>query len=831
MIRRTKHNTSHHVLDLGDSPEPKKRQKEETLSHREKTWYANLANKRTSGNSPMNFVRPEDTRFARPGTKQKRDKDIQWVYPDGSTKKRVRKQPAKMNFATQSGSETEHFELDRTPQKRENLIDLQRNLQGLSWFQKLKLGLRRPSRPRAEEPAGMSFSAMSLSGDMLRSQIVWFLIGALAIIGPVKAFTFYTDTKQSKDDIIEFSYAGIEELKGAQDRLEQFDLAGAGMSFLTAKEQFRQAEYTLESMGALVGGIASLTKQGDTGEKLIQVGEDIAQAGHYLTQALDIISHEAFLSDGILSGDSSLTAQLAVLENAFTLADIHLTRVESTLASIDITAIPEENHEDFVGFTEKLPLVTSMVRGGQLLSAFFLDILGADKPKRYLFVFQNNAELRPSGGFMGSLAIIDVHQGNITGLEIPGGGPYDYQGSLTANVISPEPLRLVNAVWQFQDANWWPDWPTSAEKIMWFYEHAGGSTVDGVWSMTPDVLEEMLALTGEIDVPEHGVAISADNFRQETQEIVELRYDKSENRPKQFIADLAPKVLDTLFDLPQDKLFDMMQVLQRSLSQKDILMYFSDQALQAQAQNFGWTGDVKTSKRDYLLVAEANIAGGKTDRVISREIDHHVTIASDGRTSVRVLLTRTHHGDPESLFEGATNNSYVRFYVPAGSKLISANGFSTPAPEHFKQPPEGFAEDEDLKRIEGDLKYSEQVDMWLSNEFGKTVFGGWQKIAPGETKMLEIEYLLPWDTAKTAQDIVEKKMHQAGLLDNTGVYSVLFQKQPGVHNVRLSSSVTWPEGWQLEWSSGGENTTVGDTGLKFRSDLATDRSYGVLLTN
>ena len=70
----------------------------------------------------------------------------------------------------------------------------------------------------------------------------------------------------------------------------------------------------------------------------------------------------------------------------------------------------------------------------------------------------------------------------------------------------------MSAVWTMHDANWFPNFPTSAEKVSWFYEKTGGRTVDGVIAITPELLRDLLAITGPIDMPEYDKTINADNF-------------------------------------------------------------------------------------------------------------------------------------------------------------------------------------------------------------------------------------------------------------------------------------------------------------------------------
>ena len=91
---------------------------------------------------------------------------------------------------------------------------------------------------------------------------------------------------------------------------------------------------------------------------------------------------------------------------------------------------------------------------------------------------------------------------------MPPGGVYDLQGNLEVLLSSPEPLHILNANWQMQDANWFFDFPTSAKKLMWFYEKSGGPTVDGVIAINSNILPKLLAITGPIELSEFNLTIN-----------------------------------------------------------------------------------------------------------------------------------------------------------------------------------------------------------------------------------------------------------------------------------------------------------------------------------
>ena len=147
---------------------------------------------------------------------------------------------------------------------------------------------------------------------------------------------------------------------------------------------------------------------------------------------------------------------------------------------------------------------------------------------------------------MGSVAEVSFDRGSVKSIKVPPGGTYDIKGQLLAHVISPDPLHLINPHWQFQDSNWFPDFPTSARKMLWFWSKSGQPTQNGVISINASLVERILEITGPIDMPEYGKVIDKSNFMLETQKAVELEYDKQANTPKKFIGDLTQEMMKRL---------------------------------------------------------------------------------------------------------------------------------------------------------------------------------------------------------------------------------------------------------------------------------------------
>ena len=283
----------------------------------------------------------------------------------------------------------------------------------------------------------------------------------------------------------------------------------------------------------------------------------------------------------------------------------------AALAKVDANALPAAERAKVTELTDRVEAGRLAVREFVGLSELLTGLLGKNESRRYLIVFQNPSELRPTGGFMGSYAELRVDRGEIKSLVVPPGGTYDLQGQLVARVAPPEPLRLITDRWEFQDANWSPDFRAASSKIRYFWSKSGGPTVDGVIAVNATLVERLLALTGPIELPEFGKTITAENFMLETQKAVELEYDKSENKPKKILGALAPLLLERLKSLKQDQLFALLGALSDALTTKDIQVALSDPSEDALARRFGWSGYLKSTPGDSLAVVDANVAGQK----------------------------------------------------------------------------------------------------------------------------------------------------------------------------------------------------------------------------
>lgn len=646
-------------------------------------------------------------------------------------------------------------------------------------------------------------------------RLAWFAAMCLVLLIPVVGTSVYRQVVEAKGVVLGISSDAYGDLRQAGSAAGNADFAEAADQFRAAAEAFTVAQGELDSAGGILTTVAgAIPGKVQSAESLLDAGKYLSQAGATVSQLIHSLAGVS--ADPADTEHSSLTTYLAIARDSMEPVAADVDAAVTALQAVRLKDLPDEYQRPISTLQQSLPIVRDRLTDFSQLSDALLYILGDDAPRRYVLAFQNNRELRPTGGFIGSVALVDISRGSIENIEVPGGGVYDIAGQLQEKLIAPKPLWLVNPHWNIQDSNWFPDFPASAKKMMWFFERTGGTSVDGVLTLTPTVIERMLDITGPIDLQaDYGITVTADNFVREAQTFAEITYDRDENQPKKFIGDLVPIILNRVFHADTETLTSVVDVLIGSLQDHNMLLYFSDAPVQSRIAEYGWDGGVRQASDDYLYVVNTNIAGGKTDHVIDQFIRHDTAISADGSVIDTVSLTRVHRGSPVDAFDGQANVSYVRFYVPQGSTLISAEGFDRIPASRFHQPDLDAQADTDLQLVERNATLHEQSDTRITQEFGKTAFGNWISIDPGESQTVTIRYRLP------------QQIHVGGFINTTDTYSLYVQSQPGTHSSAFIHTVALPEKMKLRWASA--DAQFADRTISFSVDLDTDRQFSILL--
>lgn len=642
------------------------------------------------------------------------------------------------------------------------------------------------------------------------SSASWFALVALLVIIPIKGISSLNEANARQAAMIKQATDGAFSLQAASNLFADGEIAEAQQHLIEAARQFDSARAQLgntsERFLRLMDAIPGVPAKVSSASRLLTISSELSQAAANAASAWSTSSLAA-------SPDEALAA----LEIGAISVQPHVRESLQQLREVDPALVPESIRDQLSTIQQEIDQIEQGLSNAFELPVFLKNLAGGLTAKRYLVLFQNPSELRATGGFAGSLAFVELRNGVVTELEVPGGGPYDFQGGLKRIIRPPEPIRISRGTWQLQDAAWFFDFPTSARKVLWFLRESGGPEVDGVIAINAEVAASLLGLTGPIALPEYKKVLTRENFVRETQEAVELEFDVVANRPKQFIADLAPELLSRIISLRGAQQLELISLLDNALAERSIQIYLTEPDLQAKARSFGWAGEVHAAPMDYLAIVRSNIGGGKTDAVTDDSIDYKVEVLPSGQLIAHLKLTREHKGDPRDVFEWRRNQSYLRIFVPQGSKLMSAIGFTTPPAEHLQEVPQNAEIDEDLTRVEQSPTVDTETGVRVTQEFGKTVFGQWLNVMPGESRTVTLTYSLPFS------------LTASGGVQDLRRYALYVQKQSGLRNVNFRASLQLPEGWRVRWQESSSELSQQDGKIEVSSDLRLDMSYGVLL--
>ena len=388
-------------------------------------------------------------------------------------------------------------------------------------------------------------------------------------------------------------------------------------------------------------------------------------------------------------------------------------------------------------------------------------LLGSPK-RTYLVLFQNAAELRPTGGFITGFSLLTIKGGTVLSNDFHSGAYFAESYPLELGFSPPKPLSKYLNVgkWHFQDSNYWPDFPSTARGIMTVWGKSRLPKVSGVVALNTEVAADLLNLTGPIRLSGYDLDLAntglPDDCRQGGRDftsvnlICRLEY-YVEKAPKSKGTEARKVILDLISDAVIKKISSssaeiwpkLVDLVFKNLAQKNLMIYAAAEKEQALISDFGYAGEVREFTGDYLYVNDSNFGGLKTNLYMQETVEQSLQELEDG-TWRKTVKIKYYNPVPYDGWLSGYYKDFVRIYVPQGSKLVSVNG----ALQIWTYP---NSWDTGIQNPSG----------WKEN--GKTVFGAYFTLAPQKEYFLTFVYDLP-----------------AGTMEESG-YQLLLQKQSGTN--------------------------------------------------
>jgi hypothetical protein len=409
--------------------------------------------------------------------------------------------------------------------------------------------------------------------------------------------------------------------------------------------------------------------------------------------------------------------------------------------------------------------VEELVRNYGDAAEFLPQFLGFERPRTYLVLAQNNAELLPTGGLISVYGLMTLRDGRVEEMFFEDAVAFGerWQERTGYYVEPPAPLKdylLKDWSWNLALANWSPDFPTAARQALTFFELGGGTReVDGVLAINVATLEELLGVTGPVEVPDYGVTVNQENALEVTEALTRSPLEPGSDR-KAFVALLAEEVLHRLMETPPSGWSVLLETLERLRDSKSLLFYSDQPELQALATRMGLDGALRQPEGDYLMLVDASVNSTKLNIVLQQEVSLTAELDELGNARVQIevdyrndLPAWERGRDPvlvERLMLGGMYGGYLRLFAAPGARLLEA-------------------------RQDGGSAGVDEV----ASEMGHSVFGRFFAVPSGESRRLSFSYVAP------AVVRVDSGAYE---------YRLFLQKQPGTAAVPWRLRIVPPEG-------------------------------------
>lgn len=506
-------------------------------------------------------------------------------------------------------------------------------------------------------------------------------------------------------------FLGTWALQNTKEAVLTSDFARGRSQAKTVEEDFVRTKNSF----AMLKPIFNLLGNEDEGRQIeawLEIGQNLGGVSRYLIDVGQEGQNLALLISGQKQGE--IKESLAKIK-----ADIGLVTRELAMIETQVPVGPSFLVKNFAAIKE--------IRKGLVTFESFLPvtpwILGIAEKRTFLILLQNNFELRPGGGFIGTIGLLTFADGKMD-LKIE--DVYTADGQLSGHVEPPSPLKqyLGQIHWYLRDSNWEPDFPTNAQKAAWFYEKEMGIKPDGVIALDLFLAQKILAATGPVDLGDYQEKISADNLFLKAQIYSQEKFFPGSTQKRDFLGALANALFSKIIRERQPTpWFSLAKAAGEAIEEKHLAIWFNHSLAEKLISEQGGGGEIKHTTcnikhvicvEDYLMIVDANLGVNKSNYFVKREIKKELNLAG-GNLASQIIINYENTSPAGVSFAGDYKN-YLRMLVPTDFVL------------------------EKVKIDEQDLG-ANQVDQ--ENLDAKKLIGFLVQVKPGEKKKVEALFKRP----------------------------------------------------------------------------------------
>ena len=475
------------------------------------------------------------------------------------------------------------------------------------------------------------------------------------------------------------------DLKAVMTGVKERDVESAQNATLKLDNTVRKLDRTLSSpVWKAVSHAPFAGKYVKSVNTLVSVAEDASD--NILKPALDVM--DEYPLEGLKVGDgfsvSTINAYLNLLE------DIE-PRIESMTTKMQTVKLPLGKTEMLSEYTQMLTKLTAAYKENGEYLPLFRAFLGDGSDKLYLLAAQNSAEIRASGGFPGSMGTIRIEDGVLTIDDFK--TVYDMisvNPPTEAHITDTEYLLFSGSLDYARDACYIPDFERVGEIWALEYESKNDELIDGVISLTPVIIQKVLAYTGAVTLSD-GTELNGDNATQMLQKDLYYKYLSNNSSYKvsnaydyvdSLFAETAKIVMGKLVDdFDINRIADYSKIFTDGGKDRTILMWMEDETAESYVKAAGCSGalnDDPSNPEAGVFFSGAN--GSKLGWFVSldTQIGDDVTINDDGSRTYDVTVTVSNDITRDDMYRAGNYiignyngqvESYLHLFAPADGTI------------------------------------------------------------------------------------------------------------------------------------------------------------------
>ncbi|MDJ0753041.1 MAG: DUF4012 domain-containing protein [Ardenticatenaceae bacterium] len=360
--------------------------------------------------------------------------------------------------------------------------------------------------------------------------------------------------------------------------------------------------------------------------------------------------------------------------------------------SAAVAALPDEVEKAMAVAEPFMPVIPHAFSTLQVLP----ELAGHSESKTYLIIAQNHDELRATGGFISGVGLLTIADGQLG--EISFQDAYTVDDFTKPYGLPPQAIEQFMGVQLlvFRDANYWPNFPTSAAKMMELYTYGTGQSVDGLIALDQAFLKRMVASLEPIQVEGYDSPVTSANIDAFLQDAWETGDPNDENwfaTRKSFLGPVANAMLRQLIETgDQIEPLPLANAIMESIYGGHLMVYTGNPTIDEPLTAIGLTKTLSPQPhQDFLMILNTNMGFNKANAVVDQEVSYDVQLNPDGSGIGKVVIGYNNsaaassepcqqqifgYSSGENLYSTLINQcywNYLRVLSPAATELMESS--------------------------------------------------------------------------------------------------------------------------------------------------------------